>query len=56
MENPIKMDDLGVPLFLDWPSESSFQNPKIRFMKSTGPNGGLFRGCKGLYTTQLYSD
>ena len=45
MENPIKMDDLGVPLFLETPisrlestclHNSSFSEMKIRYLAALG--------------------
>ena len=31
MENPIKMDDLGVPLFLEAPIYNGFKNTHVRW-------------------------
>ena len=38
MENPIKMDDLGVPLFLETPTYDIFQPFKLKAGKSFRSN------------------
>ena len=40
MENPIKMDDLGVPLFLEHPS---FINETTTFLKTSLNNTFVFQ-------------
>ena len=40
MENPTKMDDLGVPLFLETSIFCLFMSPKRRGESSTSPDSG----------------